>query len=134
MFLPLTVVAVVFSLIPLAIVPAAIGLIIVVIAHLRRNSSEFAVTNRRIIIKVGFMSTRSIELLLPKVEAITVNQTVAGRMFGYGDIIVTGSGGTKEQVAGIQVPRKVTQSLQAEARSATGSGVSGGLGVERVAD
>jgi uncharacterized membrane protein YdbT with pleckstrin-like domain len=133
-FLPLTVVAVVFSLIPLAIVPAAIGLIIVVIAHLRRNSSEFAVTNRRIIIKVGFMSTRSIELLLPKVEAITVNQTVAGRMFGYGDIIVTGSGGTKEQVAGIQVPRKVTQSLQAEARSATGSGVSGGLGVERVAD
>ena len=46
--------------------------------------------------KVGILKTRSIELLLDKIEAIAVNQSVPGRLFDYGDIIGTGSGGTKE--------------------------------------
>src|SRR5258706_234102 len=50
----------------LALLPASVALIVLAIAWLRRRSSEFAVTTKRVIIKVGVLSTRSIELLLPR--------------------------------------------------------------------
>src|SRR6266581_3239053 len=48
--------------------PIALGAILVGIAALRRQSSDFAVTNRRVVTKVGILNTRSIELLLDKIE------------------------------------------------------------------
>ena len=62
--------------------------------------------------KVGVFSTRSVELLLSKVEAIAVNQTLAGRIFGYGDIVVTGSGGTEERFPDIQAPLELRRAVQ----------------------
>jgi uncharacterized membrane protein YdbT with pleckstrin-like domain len=97
----------------LATVPLAIALVVLFIAWIRRRSSEFAVTNKRVIIKLGVMTTRSMELLLPKIEGITVSQSLAGRMFGFGEIIVTGSGGTQEPFPNIQSPLDFRQAVQA---------------------
>lgn len=97
----------------LAIPPVAIAVILLFVAWIRRRSSEFAVTNKRVIIKLGVMSTRSMELLLPKIEGITVTQSLAGRMFGYGEIMVTGSGGTQEPFDNIQSPLDFRQAVQA---------------------
>ena len=97
----------------LAIPPMAIALILLVSAWLRRRSSEFAVTNKRVIIKLGVMTTRSMELLLPKIEGITVTQSLWGRMFGFGEIVVTGSGGTQEPFDNIQSPLDFRQAVQA---------------------
>lgn len=99
----------------LALIPAAVALAVLGVADIQRRSSEFAVTTRRVVIKLGVLNTRSIELLLPKVEGVEVTQTLAGRMFGYGQIIVTGSGGTRETFAGIQAPLKFRQAVQAAA-------------------
>ena len=74
---------------------------------------EYVITNKRVIIKLGVLNTRSIELLLPKVEGIEVTQSLTGRLFGYGEIIVTGSGGTKELFEGIQTPLDFRQAVQA---------------------
>ena len=73
-----------------------VGLTLFLFAFIRRQSSEFAVTDKRVIIKVGLLSRRSIEILLTKVEAITVDQTLVGRIFGYGSITIIGTGGTHE--------------------------------------
>jgi len=97
----------------LAIVPMAVAVVVLFVAWIRRHSSEFAVTKKRVIIKLGVMTTRSIELLLPKIEGITVSQTLAGRMFGFGEIIVTGSGGTQEPFDSIQSPLDFRQAVQA---------------------
>jgi uncharacterized membrane protein YdbT with pleckstrin-like domain len=99
----------------LALIPAAVALAVLGVADIQRRNSEFAVTTRRVVIKLGVLNTRSIELLLPKVEGVEVTQTLAGRMFGYGQIIVTGSGGTRETFAGIQAPLKFRQAVQAAA-------------------
>jgi uncharacterized membrane protein YdbT with pleckstrin-like domain len=80
---------------------------------IRRRSSEFAVTNKRVIIKLGVLTTRSMELLLSKIEGITVTQSIMGRMFGFGEIIVTGSGGTQEPFDNIQAPLDFRQAVQA---------------------
>jgi uncharacterized membrane protein YdbT with pleckstrin-like domain len=96
-----------------AIPPAAIAVVVLFLAWIRRHSSEFAVTNKRVIIKLGVTTTRSMELLLTKVEGITVTQSLMGRMFGYGEIVVTGSGGTQEPFDDIQSPLDFRQAVQA---------------------
>src|SRR5437899_11885076 len=50
----------------------------------RWQTSAFAVTDRRVRVKVGLLSVRTLELPLPKVEAIGVDQTTGGRRLGYG--------------------------------------------------
>jgi uncharacterized membrane protein YdbT with pleckstrin-like domain len=77
------------------------------------RSSEFAVTNKRVIIKVGVMQRRTLELLLTKVEAIAVTQGLLGQMFGCGTIMVTGTGGTKEPFDNIGSPLEFRRAVQA---------------------
>jgi uncharacterized membrane protein YdbT with pleckstrin-like domain len=93
-------------------IPLALGLVILLATYIKRQSSDFAVTNKRVMMKVGVFSTRSIELVLNKVEAIAVNQSLMGRIFGYGDIVVTGSGGTKEAFSHIQGPLAFRRAVQ----------------------
>ena len=93
-------------------IPLAVGLLILLAAFIKRQSSDFAVTNKRVLMKVGVFRTRSIELLLSKIEAISVDQSVMGRIFGYGEIVVTGSGGTKEPFSHIQSPLAFRRAVQ----------------------
>ena len=61
-----------------------------------RNATEMTVTNKRVFVKVGLAARRTIELLLSRVESIGVEESVMGRMLGYGTVIVHGTGGTPE--------------------------------------
>jgi len=67
-------------------------------------TSEFAVTSSRLILKVGLISRYTTELLLTKVETIGVQQGLMGRMLGYGDLIVTGTGGAREVFRRVRDP------------------------------
>jgi uncharacterized membrane protein YdbT with pleckstrin-like domain len=73
-------------------------------ALIQYSTSEFAVTNKQLIVKEGFVRRRSLELLLPKVEGVGVDQDLLGRILDYGTIVVTGTGGTKEPFAKIARP------------------------------
>jgi uncharacterized membrane protein YdbT with pleckstrin-like domain len=95
-----------------AVAPVAAIVVALLSAYLRRGSSEFAVTNKRVIMKLGVFRTRSVELLLPKVEGVEVNQGLTGKLLGYGGIVVTGSGGTREQFADIAKPLEFRRALQ----------------------
>ncbi|HEX3928150.1 MAG TPA: PH domain-containing protein [Gemmatimonadales bacterium] len=99
--------------IALKVAPLVVAALVLLVPWLHRASSEFAVTNKRVVIKLGVLTTRSMELLLPKVEGITVTQSMFGRIFGYGEIVVTGSGGTQEPFDGIQAPLDFRQAVQA---------------------
>ncbi len=99
-------------------IPLALGVLVLLAAFIRRQSSDFAVTNRRVMTKVGVFHTRSIELLLGKIEAIAVEQSLMGRIFGYGDIVITGTGGTHEGFSQIQSPLAFRNAVQ----SVTGAG------------
>jgi len=75
-------------------------------------SSEFAVTDKRVIMKVGVLQRRTLEMQLAKVEAVAVTQSLAGRMLGYGDILVSGTGGTKELFRQIGRPLEFRRAVQ----------------------
>jgi uncharacterized membrane protein YdbT with pleckstrin-like domain len=93
-------------------IPLVIGLLILLATYIKRQSSDFAVTNKRVMMKVGVFSTRSVELLLNKIEAIAVNQSFLGRLCDYGNIVITGSGGTRESFARIQGPLAFRRAVQ----------------------
>jgi len=76
-------------------------------------TSEFAVTNKRIIIKVGFLKRRTLEMQVQKVETVAVNQGIGARILGYGDILVTGTGGTKEAFTHVSAPLRLRHAVQA---------------------
>jgi uncharacterized membrane protein YdbT with pleckstrin-like domain len=66
------------------------------IAVLKRRSAEFAVTNKRVIVKVGIVERRTAEMFLSKIESVGVDQTMPGRILNYGRITLRGTGGTAE--------------------------------------
>jgi uncharacterized membrane protein YdbT with pleckstrin-like domain len=70
------------------------------------------VTNRRVLIKTGIMSRRTIELLLSRVESIVITEPFFGRMFGYGTVIVRGTGGTPEPFTLIANPTEFRRHVQ----------------------
>ena len=76
------------------------------------TTSEFGVTNKRVIIKVGWVRRRTLETMLSKVEGIGVDQDLIGRMLGYGTMVVTGTGGTKEQFTKIANPLEFRRQVQ----------------------
>jgi uncharacterized membrane protein YdbT with pleckstrin-like domain len=88
------------------------GGITIVVALLKRNSTEMAVTNRRILIKSGVLSRRTIELLLARVESIVITEPFFGRMFGYGTVVIRGTGGTPEPFTLIANPTEFRRHVQ----------------------
>ena len=79
-------------------------------------TTEFAVTNRRVIAKTGFIRRHTLEVLLPKIESVSVNQNLLGRLLNFGTVTVTGTGGTKESfraiVEPIEVRKKINQIIE----------------------
>lgn len=79
------------------------------------TTSEFVVTDRRVIIKVGWIKRRTLETMLGKVEALGVDQGLLGRLLGFGTITVTGTGGTQETFHQIAAPLEFRKQVQAAA-------------------
>lgn len=91
---------------------AILGLVLLIAAWLRRASAEFALTDRRIFMKVGILRHRSIELQLGKIESLAAKQGIVARMLDYGSIVIVGTGGTREPFNDIGNPQAFRQQVQ----------------------
>jgi uncharacterized membrane protein YdbT with pleckstrin-like domain len=56
------------------------------------STTELAVTNKRVIAKSGIVRCNVIDVANAKIEGITYHQGIVGRIFGYGSIVVRGTG------------------------------------------
>jgi uncharacterized membrane protein YdbT with pleckstrin-like domain len=74
-------------------------------------TTEFAVTNRRVIAKTGFIRRHTLEMLLLKIESVAVQQGILGRILNFGTVTVTGTGGTKEGFRAIMEPLAVRSKI-----------------------
>jgi len=83
-------------------------------AWMRIASAEFAVTNRRVMIKLGILQRRTVETMLSKIEAVAVDQGLTGRIFDFGTITVTGTGGTRETFENIASPLEFRRQVQGQ--------------------
>src|SRR5258708_21710414 len=63
------------------------GVVVILAGMVRRNATEMAVTNRRLGVKTGLASRKTLEMLLNKVESIEISETAAGRLPGYRTLV-----------------------------------------------
>ena len=96
------------------LIVVSIGALFFLSALIRRATSEFAVTDKRVIIKLGWLSRRTIEMNLSKVESVDVFQGIVGRMLGYGRIVVVGTGATREPFKEITNPMEFRRAVQSQ--------------------
>jgi uncharacterized membrane protein YdbT with pleckstrin-like domain len=98
-----------------------VALIFIVRGVVMRNATEMTVTNKRVFVKVGLAARRTIELLLSRVESIGVEESVMGRMLGYGTVIIHGTGGTPEVFNMIAHPLEFRTQVQQQIEKAPGN-------------
>ena len=88
-----------------------------IVEYLNFSGSEFGLTNKRVIIKVGVLRRQSLETLLNKIEGVSVDQGILGRILGFGTITVNGTGSTKTPFPKIALPldfrRQVQEQIEA---------------------
>src|SRR5256885_3710228 len=65
-----------------------IGVIIIMVALIRRGTTELVLTDRRIIAQRGFIARATVEMSLAKAESLHLNHGPIGRMLDFGDVTV----------------------------------------------
>jgi membrane protein YdbS with pleckstrin-like domain len=83
---------------------ALVALLSALRAFMRRASTELAVTDQRVIYKTGVLARHTLEMNRAKVESVTVDQTLLGRIFGHGTVTVRGIGSAFEPIPNISDP------------------------------
>ena len=93
---------------------AGLALLLAIAPVVRYATSEYAITDKRVLARVGVLERRSLETLLGKIEAIGVEQDLPGRLLGYGTITITGTGGTQETLERISRPLEFRRQVQGQ--------------------
>ena len=73
-------------------------------AWFHRWTTETDVTNLRVVHKTGFITRKTFEMSLDKVESVDVDQSILGRILNYGNVTVHGVGEGKETIETIASP------------------------------
>ena len=88
-----------------------VGLLLWVSAAITYYTTELAITNKRVIAKFGLIRRQTIEMNISKVESIQVEQSILGRIFNFGSVLVSGAGDPKAPIRGISDPLKFRNSF-----------------------
>jgi membrane protein YdbS with pleckstrin-like domain len=91
-----------------------VALLLAIPPTVRYLSSDFAVTDKRVLARMGVLRRQSLETLLSKIEGIGVDQDPWGRLLGYGTLTITGTGGTRESLPGIPRPLEFRRHVQSQ--------------------
>ena len=81
---------------------------------LKLHFTEMGVTNKRVIFKTGFVRRRTVEMNMDKVETVDVDQSILGRILGYGTIHVLGTGSGIEHLRQVAHPLELRSAITAK--------------------
>jgi uncharacterized membrane protein YdbT with pleckstrin-like domain len=76
------------------------------------RTSEYTVTNLRVVMKTGVLNRMAVELMLNRLEAVTVQQSLFGQMFNYGMVVLVGVGGTRDSFSYVPKALYFRQQIQ----------------------
>jgi uncharacterized membrane protein YdbT with pleckstrin-like domain len=82
-------------------------------ASFQRSITELAVTDHRVIYKRGFLRRHTVEMNMDKVETVDVDQSVLGRLLGFGSIRVQGTGQGIENLKRVASPLQLRNAITA---------------------
>ena len=83
-----------------------------IMAHFRRWTTEYGVTNKKVMFKTGWIRRKTDELYTKKIEGVDVVQGLQGRIFGYGDLVFSGTGSQTVVFKMVPNPLDVKKAVQ----------------------
>ena len=98
-----------FCLLTVILSPVWLGMVIY------RRTTEIALTNRRLILKKGWIARTTDEINLNRLEEVNLQQPVLGRILNYGKLVCKGTGAGEIKFPTIAKPvefRKLVQEAQ----------------------
>jgi uncharacterized membrane protein YdbT with pleckstrin-like domain len=98
----------------LAIFAALYGLYHFLKIYIFYRSAEYGITNKRVLMKTGWIEREALEIFLDKIEGVHIDQTVPGRILGYGSVMIIGTGGSKDPFNMVPRPLHFRKLVQQE--------------------
>lgn len=96
----------------LGLVTFGLTWLIALYEYFRLRSIEQGVTNKRVILKTGIISRHTEEMKLSSIETVEIEQSIWGRMFGYGTVKLTGRGISDVKFRNIDDPMHVKREIE----------------------
>jgi uncharacterized membrane protein YdbT with pleckstrin-like domain len=96
-----------------ALALGGLGVLMWILAALRRSGVEIVVTDRRVIYKRGVFHRYTVEMNVSKIETVDVLQSFWGRLLGYGTVLIRGSGSTMEPLPRVARPLALRNAITA---------------------
>ena len=96
----------------LAIPTLGLTLLLAIWEWLKLRSIEQGVTNKRVIFKTGIISRKSEEMKISSIETVEIVQSVMGRVFGFGTVVVTGRGISNLVFKSVNDPMDVKRKIE----------------------
>ncbi len=90
-----------------------IGAVLILSAWFHRWITEISVTTHRVIYKTGFIRRHTVEMNMDKVETVDVDQSILGRLLGFGTVRVRGTGQSIESLREIAHPIELRNAITA---------------------
>jgi uncharacterized membrane protein YdbT with pleckstrin-like domain len=97
-----------YLLLAILLVPFYFGLV----RFVHGIALEVAVTSDRFVKKTGFVSINTEEMSIDKIEEVNVEETILGRIFGYGTVSVHGTGAGDIKVYMVTDPVNLRREIQ----------------------
>ena len=86
--------------------------LVTLLSYLNIRFTEQGLTTKKSIVKKGVISVKTEELLITKTETVEMNQSVFGRIFGYGNVKLTGTGSSSLTFETVVDPLDVKKSIE----------------------
>jgi uncharacterized membrane protein YdbT with pleckstrin-like domain len=98
---------------------AFVALIWLIFEMVTFSFTSLTIKPQNVVFKSGFLVQQTIDLPMKRIESIDFRQNILGAILNYGDLIITGSGGTRQVISYIENPltcrRYIEQFLNSQA-------------------
>lgn len=88
-----------------------LGLLLGVQRYMAQKTSEFAITNIRLIIKQGVFTSKSQVALLNRIQSVQLKQGTLGKLINCGSIIIKDRGGITYKLKDLRFPQEFSKIL-----------------------
>lgn len=95
----------------IAMIVVLCGAVLLLGAYIRQTSTELVITNKRLIAKYGFISRTTFEILVNRITGANFDQSVMGRIMGFGTVLVHGAGGEISPIDQVDNPQLFYRAL-----------------------
>ncbi len=101
-----------------AVVWLGVGIVWGVLSSISRRTSEIGITNKRLLIRVGFPLRRTYDVPLEQIEMVDVHQPSLGKLLNFGKVILGFSGRGRGAFRMVDAPVEFRSQLEKQVYAA----------------